>query len=118
VLAQRLLRKLCDKCREPDEAGVAALVAAGYDQAEAGPAAPYRAVGCPACGRTGYKGRIALHEVMTVTEEIERLAVEHASSEAIARVAREQGMNPLRHDGLGKAAGGVTTLEEVLRVVV
>jgi type IV pilus assembly protein PilB len=118
VLAQRLLRKLCDKCREPDEIGVAALVAAGYDEAEAGPAAPYRAVGCPACGRTGYKGRIALHEVMTVTEQIERLAVEHASSEAIARVAREQGMRPLRHDGLGKAASGITTLEEVLRVVV
>jgi type IV pilus assembly protein PilB len=118
VLAQRLLRKLCDKCREPDEAGVAALVAAGYDETESGPAAPYRAVGCPACGRTGYKGRIALHEVMPVTEEVERLAVEHASSEAIARVARQQGMRPLRHDGLGKAATGVTTLEEVLRVVV
>jgi type IV pilus assembly protein PilB len=118
VLAQRLLRKLCDKCREPDEAGVAALAAAGYDEPEAGPAAPYRAVGCPACGRTGYKGRIALHEVMIVTEEVERLAVEHASSEVIARVAREQGMHPLRHDGLGKAASGVTTLEEVLRVVV
>jgi len=78
----------------------------------------YRPVGCSACSKTGYKGRLALHEVMTVTEQIERLAVERASGEAIAKVAREQGMAMLRDDGLAKVAEGVTSLEEIFRVVV
>ena len=75
-------------------------------------------MGCTACSKTGYKGRLALHEVMPVTEEIERLAVERASAVAIGQVAREQGMLTLRDDGMSKVLAGVTTLEEILRVVV
>ena len=78
----------------------------------------YRAVGCAACAKTGYKGRLALHEVMPISEEIERLAVERASALAIGQVAREQGMLTLRDDGMSKVLAGVTTLEEILRVVV
>ena len=78
----------------------------------------YRPVGCTACGKTGYKGRLAVHEVMTVTEEIERLVAEKASSDDIGRVAREQGMKTLREDGMQKVREGVTSIEEVLRVVV
>jgi type IV pilus assembly protein PilB len=74
-------------------------------------------VGCQACSNTGYRGRIALHEVMTVTEEIERLAVARASSAEIGRLAREQGMITLRQDGWAKAQLGVTSIEEILRVV-
>jgi type IV pilus assembly protein PilB len=74
-------------------------------------------VGCSACSKTGYRGRLALHEVMPITEEIERLAVERASAVAIERVAREQGMVSLRDDGVEKVLQGVTTLEEILRVV-
>jgi hypothetical protein len=96
----------------------AALGAAGYDQAASGPAAPYRAVGCPACGRTGYRGRIALHEVMHVSEEIERLAVERRSSDEINRVAVEQGMVQLRGDGIAEVFAGITSIEEIQRVVV
>ena len=78
----------------------------------------YRPVGCSACSKTGYKGRLALHEVMVVTEEIERLAVEQASATVIEKVAKEQGMMTLRDDGLAKVLAGVTSIEEILRVVV
>ena len=69
------------------------------------------------CSRTGYKGRVALHEVLPITERIERLAVERASSAVIASAAREEGMQTLRQDGLAKVLAGVTSLDEVLRVV-
>jgi len=78
----------------------------------------FRPVGCSVCAKTGYKGRLALHEVMLVSEEIERLAVERASATAIERVAREQGMVTLRDDGLAKVVAGITSLDEILRVVV
>ncbi len=77
----------------------------------------YRAVGCATCSRTGYRGRLAIHEVMRVTEEIERHAVTHSSSAQIARTAREQGMVSLREDGWAKVALGLTSIDEVLRVV-
>lgn len=118
-LAQRLARKLCDKCREPYMPTEEELTAASFPFAENEELPKlYRAIGCTACGNTGYKGRMALHEVMTVTEEIERLTVEHASSEAISRVAQEQGMALLRNDGMEKVKAGLTSIEEVLRVVV
>ena len=75
-------------------------------------------MGCSACAKTGYKGRLALHEVMVVSEEIERLAVERTSSAIIEKVAREEGMRTLRDDGLDKVLQGVTSIEEILRVVV
>jgi type IV pilus assembly protein PilB len=119
VVAQRLARKLCDKCKEPylpadEDLGTVGLLAEGGDE----PPKLFRAIGCTACGRTGYKGRFAVHEVMTVSEEIERLVVEKSSSEEIARVARDQGMLTLREDGLEKVRSGITSIEEILRVVV
>ena len=78
----------------------------------------YRTVGCSTCSKTGYRGRIALHEVMRVTEAIERHAVAHSSSADIARTAREEGMVPLREDGWRKVILGQTSIEEILRVVV
>jgi len=119
VVAQRLARKLCDWCCEPSTPTEAELQEAGFlphqfqDITEL-----YRPVGCTACSKTGYLGRIGMYEVMTVTEEIERLTVERAASDRIRQVALEQGMIPLRADGLMKAARGLTTVEEVLRVVV
>jgi type IV pilus assembly protein PilB len=74
-------------------------------------------VGCAVCSNTGYRGRIALHEVMTVTEEIERLAVSRASSAEIGRVAQQQGMLTLRQDGWEKVKLGMTSIDEILRVV-
>ncbi len=77
----------------------------------------YRPAGCSACSRTGYKGRMALHEVMRVTESIERLAVSHASAAEINGTARNEGMVSLRDDGWTKVILGDTSVEEILRVV-
>jgi type IV pilus assembly protein PilB len=119
VLAQRLARRVCSRCVELVVPEAEVLKAAGFDDetVEARPSIP-RAVGCSACSNTGYRGRLALHEVMIVSEEIERMAVARASSEDITRVAVEQGMRPLREDGLAKVLLGRTTIEEISRVVV
>ncbi|MDQ1706563.1 MAG: type pilus assembly protein PilB [Frankiaceae bacterium] len=119
VLAQRLARRLCLKCREPYTPEPETLLSARFPWQD-GMDLPtiYRPIGCSACAKTGYRGRLALHEVMPVTEEIERLAVERASAVQIMHVAKEQGMATLRDDGMLKVLGGVTTLEEILRVVV
>jgi type IV pilus assembly protein PilB len=119
VLAQRLARRLCSKCKEPYEPTRESLAASRWPWPEDKELPTlYRAVGCSTCSKTGYKGRLALHEVMAVTEQIERLAVERASADAIRVVAREQGMVTLRDDGLAKVLQGVTSIEEILRVVV
>ena len=78
----------------------------------------FRAVGCTSCGKTGYKGRMAVHEVMTVTEDIERLVAERSSAEEIGKIARAQGMLTLREDGMEKVRQGLTSIEEILRVIV
>ncbi|MET1038632.1 MAG: ATPase, T2SS/T4P/T4SS family [Aeromicrobium sp.] len=119
VLAQRLCRSLCDRCRQPHQPDPDELDRLGIPwDPEAGVPTIYQPGGCSKCANTGYRGRMALHEVMTVTEEIERLAVARASTDEIGRAAREQGMVSLRHDGWLKVLQGLTSIEEVLRVVV
>ncbi|HYH51196.1 MAG TPA: ATPase, T2SS/T4P/T4SS family [Acidimicrobiia bacterium] len=120
VVAQRLARKLCDRCREEYEPTHAELTEAGWPAAllkAEGPPMLYRAVGCAACSRTGYRGRLAIHEVMVMSEEISRMVVERYSSEDIRKTALAQGMLTLREDGLVKVAQGKTTLEELFRVI-
>jgi len=119
IVAQRLARKLCERCKEAYLPTEDELIAARFpfDPKDDLPKL-YRPVGCTACGNTGYRGRMAIHEVMTVTEEIERLVAENASAEDMGRVAREQGMLTLRDDGMEKVRAGSTSIEEVLRVVV
>ncbi len=118
VLAQRLARRLCTKCRESYTPTPEALIQARYPWQDGEPVPElFRPVGCSVCAKTGYKGRLALHEVMPVSEEIERLAVEHASATTITKVAQEEGMLMLRDDGMRKVAQGVTTIDEILRVV-
>jgi type IV pilus assembly protein PilB len=118
VVAQRLARRLCSKCKEPYTPSEVELIAARFPWSP-GDEIPtlYRPVGCSACSRTGYKGRMAVHEVMRVTEEIERHAVAHSSAAEIGRTAREQGMTTLRDDGWAKVLAGDTAIEEILRVV-
>ena len=119
VVAQRLCRLLCDKCKVPYQAEPRDLLDAGFSWHSDRPLPTlYRAGGCPACSQTGYRGRMALHEVMTVTEDIERLAVARSATDDIARAARSQGMATLRDDGWLKVANGMTSIEEILRVVV
>ncbi|MFP5308305.1 MAG: GspE/PulE family protein [Actinomycetes bacterium] len=119
VLAQRLARRVCSKCSELVRLDGPAYLTAGYPQdvADDRPEVP-KPIGCSACSNTGYKGRLAVHEVMSVTEDIERLCVARASSEEIKRVAISQGMKTLREDGLAKVLLGRTTIEEVGRVIV
>ena len=118
VVAQRLTRRLCTHCKQPVEHSgeYLANLRFGIDGDQAPPII-YQPVGCTSCSNTGYRGRIAVHEVMTVTEEIERLAVARASSAEIGRVARDQGMITLREDGWAKVKMGLTSVEEILRVV-
>jgi type IV pilus assembly protein PilB len=118
VIAQRLARKLCDKCKQPYEPDQTELFEAGYPEWLWGDITElHRPAGCPSCSSTGYRGRIGLYEVMPMTEEIERLVVERSSSEQIKAVAVEQGMITLREDGLTKTRMGLTSIEEVARVV-
>jgi type IV pilus assembly protein PilB len=125
VVAQRLARILCDKCKQPYTPDEAELRAAGYPEdawADIGEVhrAPDNRIAkndCKACSGTGYRGRIGLYEVMLRSEEIERLTVERASADAIRTVAIQQGMTTLREDGLAKVRAGITSIEEVARVV-
>ncbi len=119
VLAQRLTRRLCSRCKEaytpePDD-----LIKVGFPWSP-GEQLPvlYRPAGCSACSKTGYKGRVALHEVMAVSETIERHTVDRVSAAVIGETARSEGMTTLRMDGWIKVYEGVTSIEEVLRVVV
>lgn len=118
VVAQRLARRLCSKCKEPYVPSEVELIAARFPWSP-GDEIPelHRPVGCSACSRTGYKGRMALHEVMRVTEDIERHAVARSSSADIGRTAGDQGMITLRDDGWTKVLMGQTSIEEILRVV-
>lgn len=116
VVAQRLARRLCDRCKQPGSFAADDLRRLRFPVGDE-PPTMFVPVGCPACSNTGYRGRIAVHEVMAVTEDIERLAVERASSAEIGRTAREQGMLTLREDGWEKVKLGLTSVEEILRVV-
>ncbi|GAA0707849.1 Flp pilus assembly complex ATPase component TadA [Dactylosporangium roseum] len=119
VLAQRLARRLCDWCKAEYTPAEAELVGARWPIDEIGaPETLWRPVGCRSCANTGYRGRIALHEVMPVSPEIEKLAVDRASAHEIQQVAYEQGLRDLRVDGLIKAAEGQTSIPEVVRVAV
>ncbi|HTG47099.1 MAG TPA: ATPase, T2SS/T4P/T4SS family [Actinomycetota bacterium] len=118
VVAQRLARKLCERCKQAYAPEQAELQAAGYPEWLWNEVPQlWKPQGCPACANTGYRGRIGLYEVMQMTEEIERLTVERSSADAVRDVAIQQGMMTLREDGLEKARMGVTALDEVARVV-
>lgn len=118
VVAQRLARQLCMRCREPYHESSEVLTSLGFPHDPSDVPELYRAVGCTVCSGTGYRGRLGLHEVMTLTEEIEQLVVTHATGTEMRQVALDQGMVSLRDDGWGKVAQGLTTIEEVLRVSV
>jgi type IV pilus assembly protein PilB len=118
IVAQRLARRLCVKCKEPYVPEQAEVDTLGWaEQAADELPTLYRPVGCGACGRTGFHGRFAIHEVLLVTEEIERLIVDRAHTEDIKKMALNQGMKTLRSAGMAQVLAGMTSIEEVLRVV-
>ena len=119
VMAQRLARRLCKRCAKKDKATVAELKMLGVPYKE-GDELPdvWRPVGCQECSNTGYKGRVAIQQVMGVDEKMEGLIAKGATSLEIEKAATEAGMTSLREDGWQKALAGVTSVEEVLRVTV
>ncbi len=114
VLAQRLLRRICQNCRVPHVPDPGDLLAIGVSDARG--AELYRGEGCDACRKTGYKGRIGIYELFVITEEIRSLILRKAATSEIRRGAVEGGMITLREDGWAKARAGLTTVEEILRV--
>jgi type IV pilus assembly protein PilB len=121
VVAQRLARRLCEKCRKAYRPEMSELQAVGWDVERLGEVEPsteiFRSHGCGGCGGTGYHGRFAVHEVLPVTEEVERLIVERGHSDELRKLAISQGMLTLRQAGLVQVARGLTSIEEILRVV-
>ncbi|WP_300461940.1 GspE/PulE family protein [uncultured Nocardioides sp.] len=119
VVAQRLCRSLCERCKEAYVPGAEELALVGFpaEPGEADELMLHRPKGCSTCGGTGYRGRMALHEVMPIDEQLEKLTVRRSSADEITRAAREGGMSSLREDGWLKVRNGRTSIEEVLRVV-
>ncbi len=119
VVAQRLCRSLCERCKEAYVPGAEELALVGFpvEPGEADDLVLHRPKGCSTCGGTGYRGRMALHEVMPIDEQLEKLTVRRSSADEITRAAREGGMSSLREDGWLKVRNGRTSIEEVLRVV-
>ncbi len=111
IVAQRLVRQLCKHCKRPQTVSEVVLAEHGLSGAE-----PYEPVGCSRCGASGYRGRVALYEVMTVSERIRGLILERASVDEMVAVALGEGMQRLRDDGLRKVREGVTSIAEVERM--
>jgi general secretion pathway protein E len=116
VLAQRLVRRLCPTCAEPYHPDPAILRSFGADEGVWRARTFYRPVGCPSCDNAGFRGRIALLELLIMNEEIAGLVLARAEARLVERAAVRGGMRPMVEDGLLKAAAGRTTIEEVFRV--
>jgi type IV pilus assembly protein PilB len=118
ILAQRLARKICSECKGPIESNVKALLDLGVKAEIANKLQLYKGAGCRTCSNTGYKGRIAIYEVMTFTEPLKELVLQGASTAEVKAEAIRGGMKSLRMSGIEKLVAGITTVEEVLRVSV
>jgi type IV pilus assembly protein PilB len=118
ICAQRLVRRVCSECKEPNPSTPPALVQAGFTPDEAETVTPMKGVGCERCNKTGYKGRVGLYEVLEVSEELRELILVGASGLELRRKAVEEGMITLRRSGLRKVMDGVTSIEEVVRETV
>ena len=118
VVAQRLIRRLCERCKEAYQPSHGDIAALGWDLEEVDlPSELHRPVGCSACSKTGYQGRFALHEVMLVDDELKAMVADRAHPEDIRKVAEGEGMQTLRQAGLTHVHQGSTSIEELLRVV-
>ncbi len=116
VMAQRLVRKLCDKCKRPYKPSTELLERIGLSAAQAKEITFYEAVGCDECGESGYRGRVPIFEVMEMTDEVARLTMERSNTNTIRKAAMKDGMSLLIEDGLRKIKEGRTTIDEVLSV--
>ena len=112
VVAQRLVRRLCAKCKaecKPDKDKLDGIKLSAEDKF-------FRAVGCLECAQTGYRGRVAIHEIMVINNKLKELITKNASTHILTQVARESGMMSLRESGMTKVKQGMTSLEEILSI--
>jgi type IV pilus assembly protein PilB len=116
ILAQRLVRVICSKCKQPYTPPESALRDAGITKEMADGATFAKGKGCGHCSKKGYRGRIGIYELMLVTSKIRQKIFENASTQEIRKAAIAQGMSTLYNDGIDKVLKGITTLEEVYRV--
>jgi type IV pilus assembly protein PilB len=118
ILAQRLVRRVCTKCREETRVSTSMLEDLGMKREDIKGKKFFKGTGCDACNNTGYKGRIALFELMILNDTLRDMVIKNASTDELREEARRAGMVPLREFGIGVAADGVTTLDEVIRETV
>jgi type IV pilus assembly protein PilB len=115
VAAQRLVRKVCENCKEPHEIPANRLIEAGMSEDQLPQVHAMKGRGCDRCGGTGYKGRVGLFEIMEVSEPVRDLILRNPPVFELRDCAVKEGMSTLRQSGLAKVREGVTTLEEVVR---
>jgi type IV pilus assembly protein PilB len=118
ITAQRLARRVCVECKEPESIPIQALIDAGVQPDEAPGYVCYRGKGCALCNGTGYKGRVGFYQVMPMLEEIRELILNGANTAEIKRESMRLGIKTMRQSGLTKLKEGVTSFEEVLRVTI
>ncbi|HEB49130.1 MAG TPA: type II secretion system protein GspE [Desulfobulbus sp.] len=116
ILAQRLVRKICDNCREEYEPADGELATIGLTRDQLAGKTLQRGAGCPECLNTGYRGRLGIFELMLLDQDLKSLILTTSDSGQISRQARKNGMLTLREDGINKILSGITTIEEVFRV--
>ena len=114
IEAQRLVRRVCSKCKEPEKISPEEMVKMGIDPASFQGVEFFKGKGCLECNNTGYKGRVGVFEVMTIGPEIRRLIVSRASTDEIREMAIKLGMKSLREDALDKVRKGITTMEAAI----
>ena len=114
AMAQRLVRRLCNNCKEPYEAGIEEKEFLNVEEGTT----LYKAKGCNKCSETGYKGRLAVQEILTLDDKVEKMIVKGADEIDIKEYAETQGMIDLKHDGIEKVKQGLTSYEELARVIV
>jgi type IV pilus assembly protein PilB len=118
ITAQRLARRVCSECKQPEEIPIQALIDAGVSPDEASSFVCMKGKGCPVCNNTGYKGRVGFYQVMPMREEIKELILNGANTAEIKRESMRIGIKTMRQSGLTKLKEGVTSFEEVLRITV
>jgi general secretion pathway protein E len=114
VVAQRLIRRVCTKCREPHDPGQFELTQLGLTKLPPG-VQLYRAKGCQSCSNSGYSGRTVIHELLVVDDKVRSLIVQHADAGIIKKAAIDAGMTTLREAGVAKVLEGITTVDELVR---
>jgi type IV pilus assembly protein PilB len=118
IQAQRLIRRICEQCKEESPLPQEALLEAGFKPDEVASLVTYKGRGCQVCNNTGFKGRVGLYEVMEMVDELKELVIIGATALEIRKKAIEFGMLTLRESGLCKIRAGITTIEEVLKETV